>query len=306
MVIVFDVMPEDDTGKLGVFLRRKGVSASLVRRLKYEPAGMMVDGRRAKTNQVLCRGQRVSITLPPDEVPLAQPEDLPMEVVYETPHAMVVNKPAGLVMHPTRSHSSGTLANAFAARMEKRETTCAFRPVGRLDANTSGLVLLAMNAYAAPLLAKGMRKTYLALVQGRVWEDGVVDAPLSPSPDSVIAQQVHRQGSPSVTEYRVLQSEEEGSLLAFFPKTGRTHQIRVHMAHIGHPLLGDDLYGGDCHLMQRHALHCARLRFPQPQGHEAHFFAPLPADMCAALSGIGLAADIPLEELTCQTIDTNV
>ncbi len=282
MVIEYRVEAEEEGLKLGAFLRRRGLSSTMLRRLKYLPEGLLAEGQPARTSRLLKSGEKICVTLPQEEAPLALAEEIPLELVYESRHALVLNKPAGLVMHPVRRHKSGTLANAFAYFMRGRAPV-AFRPVGRLDGDTTGLVLCAMNALAAPVLLGSMQKHYLALVGGRLETDGMVDAPLGPAPGGTVLQQVQPEGRPSRTHYRVLAHAPSWSLLALRLETGRTHQIRVHMAHIGHPLLGDSLYGGDCSFLRRHALHSAALRFCEPQGSAVYLTAPLPSDMHCVL-----------------------
>lgn len=288
----FTVEEGEEGIRLSSFLRRRGLSLSLVRRLKYEERGILCGGERARTSRLLHAGEAVTLTLP-REAPSVPGEEMPLSILYESPHVLVVDKPAGLVMHPTRSHKGGTLANAFTALMEARGQAAAFRPVGRLDADTSGAVLCAMTPYAAPLLAGGMKKRYLALATGKMPPGpGEVDAPLAPRPDSAILQQVHPDGRPSHTGYTVLGTGAaegvEASLLEVLPTTGRTHQIRTHMAHLGHPLLGDGLYGGDVSLLSRHALHCAAVGFVEPGGAAHTVQAPLPADMAGVLALLGI------------------
>lgn len=305
----FMVEASEDGIRLSSFLRLRGLSLTLVRRLKYEERGILCEGERARTSRLLQSGERVTLTLP-DEAPSVAGEAIELDIVYESPHALVVNKPAGLVMHPTRSHKGQTLANAFTALMEQRGEAATFRPVGRLDADTSGLVLCAMNPYAAPVLAGGMKKTYIALAGGEMPPGpGRIDAPLAGRPDSVLLQGVDEAGRPSRTDYEVLAAAGGASLLAVTPRTGRTHQIRAHLAHLGHPLLGDGLYGGDQGLLARHALHCARLTFAEPGGlgappAPAHTLtAALPPDMAAALRALGLPASAlaPFDEKTAST-----
>ncbi len=255
---------------------------SLVRRLKYEPNGLQVNGEAAKTNRILQKGQQVCVQLPMDDCAV-DAQEIPLSIVYEDEHVMVLDKPAGLVMHPTRSHKEGTLANGFAHLMQQRGKSQAFRPIGRLDADTSGLVLCAMNRYAAPPLAKSLKKMYVCLVEGALYEDGCVTAPLSNREDSVVIQCVSEFGKESITEYTALATTGEISLLAVRPKTGRTHQIRVHMAHLGHPLLGDGLYGGKQIQMQRHALHCAEISFCMFCDEQKQFVSPLAHDMMRIL-----------------------
>lgn len=283
MTLHFTVPPEEDSIRLGPFLRRQGLSMTLVRRLKYREDGLCVNGQRARTNLTLHSGDTVQATLPNEEGDVfLLAEAISLDIVYESPHALVVNKPAGLVMHPTRSHPGGTLANAFAALMQARGSSHRrpFRPIGRLDGNTTGLVLCAMNPYAAPLLSQSLQKEYLALAAGALPPGpGSVEVPLGPAPDSVIRQQAGPGGRLSRTDYAVLPGGGDYSRLRVFPRTGRTHQIRAHLAHIGHPLLGDGLYGGPCDCIGRHALHCARVTFCEPGGAPVTLEAPLPADM---------------------------
>lgn len=293
MPLHFTVSPNENALRLGVFLRRRGASVACVRSVKFCEDGLLVNGVRRRTSWPLVAGDVVSITLPPEEYS-ALPQELPLEIVYESPRAMVINKPAGMVMHPTRSHHDGTLANAFCGEMRRRGQVAAFRCAGRLDVNTSGLVVCAMDAFAAPVLAAGLQKTYTALVGGRLpLGDGVIDAPLAPREDSVILQRVHPAGKPSVTKYTVLAACEEASLVQVRPQTGRTHQIRVHFAHLGHPLLGDELYGGACSRMQRHALHAGQVLFRQPGDEKTVpvcVQVPLPADMAQLVHTFGFDA----------------
>ncbi len=345
--ISFIVAPEEDGMRLSSFLRRRGVSTGLMRRLKWQPDGICCAGERAHTDRRLRAGERVALTLPDETACQTTPDgrfegsgaecggqdekkavasdaeagQTIADILYESPHALVLDKPAGLLMHPVGTHEGDTLADAFSALLSRRGRALPFRPVGRLDRDTSGLVLCAMNAYAAPLLAKGARKSYLAIVAGGLPPGpGEVDAPLLSSPGegppgvAGVWQQVREEGGkPSRTRYEVLAANRRASLLAVMPLTGRTHQIRAHMAYIGHPLLGDALYGGDRALIGRHALHCAVLCFAEPDGLAAAdadcgdgasrtVRAPLPADMRAALEKAGLpfpeALDMAGQNLT--------
>lgn len=290
--LAFAVTPGEAGARLGPFLRRQGISLSLLRSQKRVPGGILLNGLPAHTDRVLAPGDTVALALPEATAFSAQPEDIPLEIVYESAAALVVNKAPGMTTHPTGRTQSGTLANAFCGLVRRRGGVGVFRPVGRLDAGTSGLALCAMHAAAAPMLAKSAGKVYLALAEGALPPgEGCIEAPLGPAPGSAVLQRVHEGGRPSRTFYTVAASSAQGSLAWVRPATGRTHQIRAHFAHIGHPLVGDALYGGGTALMARQALHCARLSFTEPDGSEQSLYRPPPRDMLQALAALGLALD---------------
>ena len=228
-----------------------------------------------------------------------QPE-IPVKVVYEDAFAVVLEKPSQLAVHPTLNYPGGTLANGYAAWAAEHGHSPVFRPVNRIDKDTSGLVLAAKNAYAAPLLAGGVEKLYYAIAQGALpLGEGVIDAPIGRRGDSIIGRCVTPEGKPSRTEYTILKAKNDLSLAACVPVTGRTHQIRVHFASLGHPLAGDDLYGGHRERVGRQALHCAKQTYtipaytPMPDGIVIDWEAPrqritvespLPADLQALLT----------------------
>lgn len=287
--VKYNVHQTENGIKLLAFLRRRGLSLSFVRRVKYCERGLLVNGATARTNTVLAQGDCVEVALPDECCSAVPPEEIFLDIVYESPHALVINKPAGMVMHPTLSHRNGTLANAFAFLMQVRKTPRPLRLVGRLDADTSGLVLCAMDALCAPQMAKEASKEYIALAQGKMpLGEGEIDAPLAAKPGSVVEQWVHPNGKSAYTKFEVLDATPAASVVRVWPKTGRTHQIRAHFAHMGHPLLGDSLYGADKNLMQRHALHCAKITFTEPNRPKTIVQCPLPPDMLAAAERAGL------------------
>ena len=196
--LTFPVPPDCDGMRLGVFLRTRGVSAACIKSVKYQGAGFFLQGRSVHTDEWVRAGQRITFDLPPDPPTDVQPEPVAFSVAYEDDFAAVLDKPAGVAVHPTLNHTGGTLANGWLNLLQSRGETGVFRPVNRIDKNTSGLVLCAKNAYAAPLLSKSAQKCYLALVQGIMPPGpGRVDAPIARRGDSIIGRCVDRPANPA-------------------------------------------------------------------------------------------------------------
>lgn len=290
MTLNFTVAPAQNGQTLRDILRRNEVSATLLRSIKRQ-GGFFCNGVAVHTNIPAQTGDVISFALPPEEETTVIPENLPIDIVFENEHAMVLNKPAGQTVHPTRGYISGTLANAFCGEMQRRGKNTVFRPVNRIDRNTSGLVLCAMHVYAAPLLAKSVQKIYYAIAQGEMpLGKGVIDTPIALCDNSLIKRCIAENGKQSRTEYTVLAVKNGLSLVACVPVTGRTHQIRVHFSSIGRPLIGDDLYGGSTNLIQRHALHCGKICFTDFTNHEKITITQqFPKDMAAVFDGLPLA-----------------
>ena len=247
------------------FLRQCAVSTELARAVKFRGSGFFADGEPILANRRVYPGQVVSFELPPEHDGVEPQPEIPVRVVYEDAFAVVLEKPPHLAVHPTLNYPRDTLANGYAAWAVQRGMSPVFRPVNRIDKDTSGLVLAAKNTYAAPLLAQNVEKLYYAVVEGKLpLGPGVIDAPIGRRGDSIIGRCVTPEGKPSRTEYTIIKAEKGLSLAACVPVTGRTHQIRVHFAFIGHPLAGDDLYGGHRDRIGRQALHCAEQRFRVP------------------------------------------
>ncbi len=290
--------------RLDVFLARRvdGLSRSHARRLIDEGL-VTVDGRRERPSHHLASGARVAATLPPVEEAKPAAELIPLTVIYQDEDVIVVDKPAGLTVHPAPGHPSGTLVNALLAiapeLAEARET---MRPgiVHRLDKDTSGLLVVARSERARASLTHQLKerevhKTYLALVQG-VPEpsQGTIEAPIGRNPRNRKKMAVVAGGREAETKYRVRESLDDPSadrrsfaLLEVEPVTGRTHQVRVHLAAIGHPVVGDGVYGKRSPLVGRQFLHAWRLAFELPSsGRLVEFESPLPADLRAALRSL--------------------
>ncbi len=212
------------------------------------------------------------------------PEDIPLDVRYEDEWLLIVNKPAGQLVHPVPQENHGTLGNAILHWYAVHGEEHAFHPVHRLDRDTSGLVLIAKEPQLQYLLSpkgeKNFTRQYLAVIKGTLSPaEGTVDAPIARALPSIILRKISPEGKPAITHYRTIKNNGEFSLLELTLETGRTHQIRVHMAHLGHPLLGDDLYGGNMDFIQRQALHAFRLSFRHPMtGENLVITAQPPAD----------------------------
>ena len=237
-------------GRLSSFLREEmKMSAGLMNRLKWQEQ-LFVNGLPVHTDYPVVPGD--VITVPLDEpVPAYPAQDGEITVLYEDEHLLAVDKPAGMLIHPSRSRLTGTLANYVLGYYEKTGQKSAFHPLTRLDRDTFGVVLLAKNSYIHGLLNDlhlqgGFEKIYHALVFGGPENtEGVIDAPIARLPLPSLLRQVHPDGKPSVTAYRVLQRREDAAKLALRPITGRTHQLRVHCAYMGFPILGDPQYGSE-------------------------------------------------------------
>lgn len=209
-----------------------------------------------------------------------------LSILYEDESLLVVNKPAGIPVHPSFSHYTDSLSNGVKCYFEDRGIHKKIRPVNRLDKNTSGIVVFAKNEYIQECLIEQMRKKvfqkeYIGLCNGIFQEkQGVLTGRIARKENSIIERQVDPSGETAITHYRVLSENENFSTVRFFLETGRTHQIRVHCQSIGHPILGDDLYGSASSLIARQALHAYRIRFDHPiLGRTLAFEAPLPEDM---------------------------
>lgn len=233
------------TGRLSSFLREEmGLSAGLVNRLKWQQK-LFVNGTAQFTNYAVVPGD--VITVPIDEpAPDYPAEDGPVEILYEDAHFLAVDKPAGMLIHPSRHCNAGTLANLVAGYYQKTGQPCAFHPITRLDRDTFGVVLLAKTAHihaAMQLPAHPVEKTYHALVFG-VPEpsNGCIDAPIARRSAPSLLREVRQDGKASFTQYQLLERFDGYSKLALQPVTGRTHQLRVHCAYMGHPILGDPQY----------------------------------------------------------------
>lgn len=264
-------------------------SARLRNRIKREKLTMR-NGQPTEGWHKVTAGDEISIVLP-EERSHFPAEPIPLNIVYEDDDLVIINKQPGLVVHPTKGHPAGTVANALTYYMEQNDNMWKIRFVNRLDMDTSGLLLVAKNSYCQNHITNQMRnnqieKKYEAILCGNVTGNtGTVAVPIGrPDPDDV-RRGVMKDGAPSVTHYNVIKQLEGHTLVELGLETGRTHQIRVHMSFIGHPVLGDHLYGGENpEYINRQALHAKSLSFIHPMTKErVTFEAPLPEDMIRAI-----------------------
>ena len=297
MATHLELVVERDEERLDLFLAgsEPGLTRSQVRRL-VEEGYILLNGIVPKPGRRLRSGDRVSLTIPPPRPTELAAEAIPLNIVYQDSELLVVDKPAGLTVHPSPGHPSGTLVNALLALCpDLRGVGGEIRPgiVHRLDKDTSGLIIVAKSHLAHLSLTEQIRdrtvhKSYLALATGRVEpHQGTIEAAIGRDPRNRKRMAVVQNGRASRTAYKVIEYLDVASYMEIFPETGRTHQIRVHIASLGHPLYGDGLYGKRSPLLSRQFLHAHQLGFRQPaSGEYLELTSPLPADLRDVLEAI--------------------
>lgn len=273
------------------FLHSKGISKRTLTATKYDGGQILVNGNEQNVRHRLQADDKVAIYFP-KEVPSAGlcPENGQLDIRYEDETILIINKPAGQATIPSRDHPNGTVANFVAGKFEKENLPATVHVVTRLDRDTSGLICIAKNRHIHHLLSEqmmtsGFYRQYIAVIEGHLENKPLtIEAPIGRQEGSIIERTVRKDGQFAKTEVEVLeQLTVNGHLItsvALVLQTGRTHQIRVHMQWAGHPLVGDDLYGGSMELMARQALHCATIGFLHPISREEIMFtSEIPADM---------------------------
>lgn len=279
----FIVPPSAHTQLAKDFLRKHaGISLTLWRKIKLLDTFYINQLKVKPTTAIVNPNDIISYTLAPKTS--IRPVEMPLKIAYEDDYLMVIDKPAGQLVHPTTKEHENTLANGILAYYKKQGDFYDFHPVHRLDKNTSGLVLIAKMPHIQHQLAsfdKNFKRTYLALISGTMpKEHGTLNFPIKRHPDSIIQRIIAPDGQPAITHYKICKANGELSLVELELETGRTHQIRVHLAFMGHPLLGDDLYGGSLDIIQRQALHASKLSFIHPiTGEKISTFSETPIDM---------------------------
>lgn len=276
--------------RLRTFLADRQISKRTLTAIKYGGGQLSVNGIERDVRYHLHQGDEVEVLFPPEEVSGGLvPEDGELDILYEDEAVLILNKPAGQSTIPSRDHRSGSVANVVAGKFLRERIPATVHVVTRLDRNTSGLLCIAKNRHIHHLLsmqlATDFRREYIAIVEGRLeHSDLLIEEPIGRKEDSIIERTVRPDGQEARTDVSVISLHEAGdselTAVNIRLRTGRTHQIRVHMQWVGHPLAGDDLYGGSRKLIGRQALHCSTLEFIHPMTEErCKFGSDLPEDM---------------------------
>lgn len=293
--LTYHITEGDLPAHVNGYLKLKGFSSRNLIALKQNPENVRVNGVPSFMNHTLQPGDELTVHImeevSSEKIP---PVKLPLEIVYEDEDLMVINKPAGMPIHPSMNNYENSLGNALAWYFKEQGIPFVFRCINRLDRDTSGLTIIAKHAVSAGILSSmvaskgesGITREYLAIVKGHVTPgEGTIDAPLARKSGSILEREVNfLTGERAVTHYHVVDEKNGYSLVSLTLETGRTHQIRVHMKYLGYPLIGDYLYHPDMERISRQALHAHHLEFHHPiTGEFLSFTAPLPADMQAVL-----------------------
>ncbi len=273
------------------FLKKQGFSGRSMIVIKGQDESVLVNGTPVFMTHPVETGDELVIRLSEEESSEhVEPVELPLDILYEDEDLMIINKPAGMPIHPSQNNWDNSLGNALAWYFAKQNRPFVFRCINRLDRDTSGLTIIAKHVVSAGMLSamvaakgeEGIRREYLAIAHGEVRPlQGIIDAPLDRKEGSIIERTVDfEKGEKAITHYKVLHTKNGHSLISLLLETGRTHQIRVHMKYLGFPLIGDYLYNPDLSRMTRQALHAYKLDFKHPiTGQDMSFTAPLPEDM---------------------------
>ena len=284
---------EDDGLRIELYLKRKGYSHQNIVSIKHMPESVLLNGVFSYMNQTLHTGDILTIQISEmqssEKVP---PVNLPLPIVYEDEDIIVINKPAGMPIHPSLNNYTNSMANALAWYYREQGKPFIFRCSNRLDRDTSGLTVVAKHLVSGNILSsmvarREFHREYLAIVRGSVTpESGTINAPLARKEGTIIERTVDwERGETAITHYKVIAEKNGHSLVSLRLETGRTHQIRIHMKYLGFPLIGDYLYNPDMEYMTRQALHSHRIAFIHPiTGKPMEFTAPLPEDMASVLS----------------------
>jgi len=274
-IITYQVKPDEEGLSIYQLLRHLRMSRGLIRNLRRNYR-LRVNGQFPDFHRTtVSTGDKIELNLVFDEIPNFKPEPVELDIVYEDDNLLIINKPPGMLVHPTSEEKSGTLANGVLFHFQNQNINNTFRPLHRLDRNTSGLTMVAKNRYAHNYLTdqfnnNTITREYLAFVEGVIpHEKGIINEPIGRKEGSIIKRKIDQEsGKPALTYYTVCQRYPETTKIKVRLETGRTHQIRVHFSYLGFPLLGDSLYGGDDTLINRQALHAYKTIFKLPFSHQ--------------------------------------
>lgn len=277
----FTVPPEFDKISAKFFLKGScGISTRMITRLKREKDGILMNGKILRTVDFVEAGAEVVINLPEEKSSLIEPIEGKLDIIYEDEFLLAVNKPPFLPVHPVKQHQTDTLANIVMYYANQRGENYIFRAHNRLDRNTSGIVVIAKDKFTINKLKNNVQKKYFAFAHGKIIQNGTIKAPIGLLENSKIVRHVLSKGTPAITHYSVISLYQDFTFISLVLETGKTHQIRCHMSYLGHPLLGDDLYGGSLEMINRQALHCGEVSFVHPvTGERLVLTAELPEDM---------------------------
>ncbi len=292
--IEYLVSEEYNETPLYYFLREcVGVSTRIIQTLRHTQKSVFINGSESRVIDKVKTDDKIEIFLPEKtEPPILWETEL--AVIYEDDDLLIINKPSGVSVHPTRNHPNGTLCNAVAAYLKNSgNENYVARAVGRLDKVTSGVMVFAKNAFVASKLNGNLDKTYIALAEGVLEDKGTVNAPIYRPDINKTIRAVGEQGDEAITNWKALKSFDDKTILKVKTVTGRTHQIRVHCAHIGHALVGDEMYGAKVtENIKRAALHCYKVKIIHPITNEEKIFvAELPEDIKKELEKRGFSLD---------------
>lgn len=287
-VIIFDIQESGLT--IEEALRQNyGISGRLFRRLQKEKQ-LYLNGKATKGNVLVKKGDKIAMLMD-NEVETSIPVDIPLDIIHEDYDLLILNKQPNIVVHPTKSHQDDTIANGVAYYFNSKKINKKVRFINRLDMGTSGILVIAKNSFTHQQMSKQMEegiieKKYLAIVDGIVEKDeDIINLPIGKEEDEPMIRSVMESGQNAITKYKVIKRLNKATLLEVEIETGRTHQIRVHMKHIGHPIVGDHLYNEPSELINRQALHAYSFKFIHPRtGEHKEIKANMPSDMEALLT----------------------
>ncbi|MCH1626238.1 RluA family pseudouridine synthase [Fredinandcohnia quinoae] len=284
-ILEWDITERDENKLIRDFLREQGISKTALTDIKYSGGSILINETNVNVRHLLVNGEKLKLVFPLEHVELMA-DNILLDIVYEDPYLLIINKKAGIQSIPSREKPRGSLANALIHYYQTIDLHTTVHLVNRLDKDTSGLLLVSKHRHIHHLFSEQqksgtLKRRYEAIVQGRIVVDcGIIDAPIGRKDDSIIEREVRDDGQNAVTHFQVLNRLEQLTHVSLRLETGRTHQIRVHLSHLGHPIIGDDLYGGSRHLINRQALHCCELSFWHPIYKEkVSFQIELPDDM---------------------------